>query len=197
MHDEAVMEWTRTPWKGGQAFGSPGAHLDFEVLIEGFEALAAPPIAAGTVHTVVCRQPGEQRTVPARVQLCPDQGIVGDRWILGSARPEMQVAIMRADVAHLIANGQHGALFGDNLLVDLDLSEDHMPPGTRLQVGTALCEVSTQPHNGCSQFQRRFGSAALKLTADKRWRSQHLRGIYLTVLETGEVGPGDALEVHR
>jgi len=109
----------------------------------------------------------------------------------------MQVAIMRVDVAHLVAGGQHPATFGDNLLVDLDLGVDHVPPGTHLRVGTALCVVSEEPHNGCNQFARRFGNAALRLTADKRWRDQHLRGIYLTILKAGQVGPGDQIEVVR
>jgi len=107
----------------------------------------------------------------------------------------MQVAIMRVDVAHLIAAGQHPALFGDNLLVDLDLSTEHVPPGTRLRVGTAECVVSEEPHNGCSQFSQRFGPAALRLTADKRWLHQRLRGIYLTILKSGDVAPGDPIEI--
>jgi len=197
MVDEPVSLWARTKWNGGTAEGSAAAHLKWDRLLEGFEALAAPPTGAGLVHAAVCRQSGEQRTMPARVRLCPDQGVVGDRWMHGSANLKMQVAIMRADLAHLIANGQHAALFGNNLLVGLDLSADNLPPGTRLRLGTALCVVSEEPHNGCSQFARRFGTAALKLTADKRWRDQNLRGIYLTVITAGEVRPGDGVQVVR
>ena len=197
MVDDSVSRWARASWEGGQALGCASAHLDWDGLIEGFEALNAPPVARGTVCTVVCRQPGEHRTTPAQVHLCPDQGVIGDRWMHGSANPEMQVAIMRVDVAHLIAGGQHPAMFGDNILVDLDLCADNLPPGTCLTVGTARCVVSEEPHNGCSQFARRFGTAALKLTADKRWRDQNLRGIYLTVITAGEVRPGDGVQVVR
>jgi len=195
MLDEVVVQWARTAWPGGPALGNPAAHLDFELLIEGLEALAAPPTAAGSVHAVVCRQSGEHRTTPPQVRLCPDQGVLGDRWAHGSAKPEMQVAVMRTDVAHLIAGGQHPAMFGDNILVDLDLCSDHLPPGTKLRVGSALCVVSTEPHVACNQYARRFGMAAFKLTADKRWREQNLRGIYMSVLEAGQVAPGDAIEV--
>ena len=52
---------------------------------------------------------------------------------------------MRADVARLIADGQDLSLFGDNLLVELDLSVENLPAGTRLRIGTALCEVTPLP----------------------------------------------------
>jgi len=107
----------------------------------------------------------------------------------------MQVSIMRADLAHIIANGQPLALFGNNLLVDMDLSSQNLPVGTTLLVGTARCVVSPEPHNACSLFSKRFGHPALVLTADKRWRDQNLRGLYLTVIEAGEVGPGDSISV--
>jgi MOSC domain-containing protein YiiM len=144
---------------------------------------------------VVLRLPEQQRLTPAQLTLCPVDGAVGDRWAAGKRSPADQVAMMRADVAHLIANGQHGALFGDNLLVDLDLSEAHLPAGSRLRLGTAICEVSAKPHGPCQQFSRRFGKAALGLVVDKRWRSERLRGVYLRVVERGVVGPGDAIEV--
>jgi MOSC domain-containing protein YiiM len=144
---------------------------------------------------VVCRQADEQRTTPGQVRLCPEQGVIGDRWIHGSADPQMQVALMRVDVAHLIAGGQHPAMFGDNILVDLDLSVDQIPPGTRLRVGSAVCLVSEEPHNPCSQFASRFGMAAFRLVADKRWRAERLRGVYLQVVERGVVAPGDGIEV--
>ena len=195
MSDESIAKWAVQPWAGGTAQGSASAHLDWAHLVAHFEALGPAPRHRGRVCSVVCREPGERRVTPSSVRLCPDGGVVGDRWAQGSADPQMQVAIMRVDVAHLIAAGQHPAIFGDNLLVDLDLSTDHLAPGVRLRVGTAVCVVSEEPHNGCHQFARRFGSAALKLTADKRWRDQHLRGIYLTILQAGDVAPGDVIEV--
>ena len=158
-------------------------------------SLPAPPRVRGRVFGVVLRLPDKQRRSPGRITLCPEHGVIGDRWAIGKQDPDDQVAMMRADVAHLIANGQHGALFGDNLLVDLDLSEAHLPAGARLRIGTALCQISDKPHGPCHQFSRRFGTAASSLVTDKRWREQRLRGVYLRVVERGVVGPGDEIEV--
>jgi hypothetical protein len=195
MIDDAVTHWGRSPWPGGQVLGDPGAHLDSESLVDGLAALAPPPSGSGLVHAVVCRQADEQRTTPGQVRLCPDRGVIGDRWIDGSADPQMQVALMRVDVAHLVAGGQHPAFFGDNILVDMDLSVDQMPPGIQLRVGTASCVVAEAPHNPCNQFASRFGMAAFRLVADKRWQADRLRGVYLQVVSPGVVAPGDRIEV--
>ena len=64
-------------------------------------------------------------------------------------------------------------------------------------MGQALLEVTPEPHNGCLKFRQRFGSDALRLTADKRYRDLRLRGIYAKVIEAGEVAVGDRIEVLR
>ena len=68
-----------------------------------------------------------------------------------------------APAGYDIANGQPLFLFGDNLLVELDVSPANLPTGTRLQVGTALCEVTPKPHTGCGKFAARFGQDARDL----------------------------------
>jgi len=175
--------------------GDVARHLDREALDRGFAALPAPPRDRGTLGLIVARGEDHRRETPKRVRLTAEQGVPGDRWLAHDGRPESQLAVMRIDVARLLANGQDLALFGDNLLVDLDLSTSNLPPGTRLRLGGALLEVTPEPHTGCSLFRRRFGGDALRLTADKALRDQHLRGIYLRVVEPGEVSVGDPIEV--
>jgi MOSC domain-containing protein YiiM len=82
---------------------------------------------------------------------------------------------------------------GDNLLVDLDLSETALPVGTRLRIGTAVLEVSAEPHTGCKKFRERFGLDALKWVNDHRDR--RLRGMNCRVLEAGTVAVGDSAAV--
>lgn len=170
-------------------------HVPFEELERGFEMLSVPK-DAGALALIVARGDNGQRTTPPRVTLTPDDGVPGDAWVRRPSRKiDSQITVMRADVARLFANGQPLSLFGDNLLVDLDLSFANLPAGSRLKLGACLLEVTPEPHNGCAKFKRRFGDAALRLTADPRYRPLRLRGIYVKVIESGPVAVGDSIEV--
>ena len=86
-------------------------------------------------------------------------------------------------------------VFGDILFLALDLSVENLPTGSRLRLGRALLEVTVKPHNGCRKFAARFGHDALRLVANPQLRHRNLRGIYLCVVEAGEVAVGDAVAV--
>lgn len=177
------------PW------GDSARHLPSEELERGLAALA-PPKDAGELALIVARGDDGHRDTPKRVRLSADGGVPGDAWSRDCPEKlDAQLALMRVDVARLLANGQSLALFGDNLLVDLDLSLDNLPAGSRLRLGGALLEVTPEPHTGCVKFRQRFGGDALRLTADRRFRSLRLRGIYAKTLQEGEVALGDAIEV--
>jgi MOSC domain-containing protein YiiM len=82
--------------------------------------------------------------------------------------------------------------FGENLRTSgLDLTGAVL--GERWRVGTALFEV-TSPRIPCANFARYWGVDDLV----KRFAAQGATGAYLRVLETGDLTPGDAVEVvHR
>lgn len=145
---------------------------------------------------LVSRREDAVRETPERVRLTPRGGMPGDAWARKTPeKVDAQLTVMQADVAQLMANGQALSLFGDNLLIELDLSAENLPPGTRLRAGTALLQVTPEPHNGCLKFRGRFGQDALKLTADPRHREKKLRGIHMRVIEAGEVGVADEIRV--
>src|SRR4029079_8249763 len=81
------------------------------------------------------------------------------------------------------------------LFFDLDLSAANLPIGSRLRAGGVLLEVTPKAHNGCHKFKGRFGGDALRFVAPPERRPLNLRGIYLRVVEDGEVAVGDAVEV--
>jgi MOSC domain-containing protein YiiM len=136
------------------------------------------------------------RELPERVELSVEHGVPGDGWSRSAHRsPDNQITVMRHDVASLLANGQPPELAGDNLFVDLDLSDANLPAGSRLRVGDALVEVTPEPHNGCSKFRARFGADALAFVQAKETRHLNLRGIHFRVIEPGEVSVGSEIIV--
>jgi MOSC domain-containing protein YiiM len=176
--------------------GDPTRFLGLGQLKSGLDAMAPPPADAGHVTLLVRRGSGGLRELPARLELAVDLGVEGDAWGRKAERnPQMQIAVMHSGVAALVANGQSLALFGDSLFLDLDLSTDNLPAGSRLRVGTALLEVTPEPHNGCRKFQARFGPDALRFVSAKELRHRNLRGIYMRVVEPGGVRTGDRVTV--
>ena len=84
-------------------------------------------------------------------------------------------------------------LAGDNLLVDLNLSEENLPAGTQLQIGTATFEVTDLPHTGCQKFERRYGKDALEFVNGETYKSQRLRGLFIRTIEAGKIQVGDSI----
>ena len=176
--------------------GDPSRHLPLGELEQKLGTLPAAPRDAGRVALLVRRRPDKVRETPTRIDLGPDTGVPGDAWGRGQ-KPDRaaQVTVMEIDVAEMIANGQPLTVFGDNLFLALELSVENLPTGSRLRLGRALLEVTAKPHNGCRKFAARFGHDALRLVANPQLRHRNLRGIYMSVVEAGEVAVGDAVAV--
>ena len=130
------------------------------------------------------------------------QGLVGDTWQDrassrtpdGSPHPDMQLTLMGVRTISLLAGErERWPLAGDQLFVDLDLSAANLPAGTRLAVGTAVIEVTAQPHTGCGKFVERFGVDAMKFVNSPEGRALNLRGINAKVVEGGMVRVGDSV----
>jgi MOSC domain-containing protein YiiM len=179
--------------------GDPGRFRTLADLEATLKALPRANESSGRVALLMRRGEGGRREVLDRAVLSPEAGIPGDAW--GRAerpRRDMQIAVMQKDVADVIANGQAPTLFGDCLVLELDLSTANLPAGSRLRVGGAILEVTPEPHNGCLKFRARFGDAALRFVSSRELRHLNLRGTYMCVAEAGDVGIGDPVEVvHR
>jgi hypothetical protein len=148
----------------------------------------------------VRRPQTEQREVLAEGTLDRAEGLVGDNWRTrgssrtadGSSHPDMQLNIMNARVAALVAqHPDRWQLAGDQLFIDLDLSTANLPPGTQLALGSAVIEVTEQPHTGCKKFMARFGLDALKFISSPVGEELHLRGINARVVQSGLIRVGD------
>jgi hypothetical protein len=176
--------------------------VDTSGLEAGLEHVLAAPKESGVVELVVRRPREGEREILGEGFLDPAEGLRGDRWLSssssstpdGSPNPETQVTLMSARVIDLLAGDRdRWALAGDQLYVDLDLTLENLPPGTRLEVGEAVLEVTSVPHTGCAKFSTRFGSAAIRFVNSPSGRALRLRGVNARVVEPGAVRPGDPI----
>jgi len=144
----------------------------------------------------------EAREVLQEGELDLAVGLVGDSWKSrgssstpdGSANPEMQLNIMNSRVVALLAQTkERWPLAGDQLYVDLDLSLDNLPAGSRLAIGSAVIEISETPHTGCAKFSARFGSEALRWINGPLGRANRLRGLNARIVTAGAVHVGDTV----
>src|SRR4029077_19285446 len=110
----------------------------------------------------------------------------------GSRHPDMQLNIMNARAIALVAQARdRWPLAGDQLYIDMDLSAANLPAWTRLSLGTAVIEVTDQPHTGCHKFVSRFGVDAMKFVNSAVGRELNLRGINARVVQPGTIRVGD------
>jgi MOSC domain-containing protein len=174
--------------------------LTTEELEAGLPEILGAPGAEGVVELIVRRPAVGEREVLDEATLDLVEGLVGDNWrVRGSSRttnglghPDMQLNVMSARAAQLVAGrADRWQLAGDQLFLDLDLSEANLPAGTRLELGTAVIEITDQPHRGCAKFASRFGDDALRLVNSPAGRELRLRGLNARVIVAGDVRAGD------
>lgn len=167
----------------------------YEELERAWASKPEAPRGRGVLRAIGLRKGDGVHEAVERATLSVEDGVIGDRWTSSGER-HSQVTFMSATVASLIAHvGKAGYESGDNLYVDLDLSQSHLPTGARVRIGTAVLEVTPEPHTGCKKFRARFGLDALRWINAAPNRPQRLRGLHAEVIEGGEVSVGDEIVV--
>jgi hypothetical protein len=166
----------------------------------GLDHVREAPKDRGVLAMIVRRPEVGARELPEEAELNHAEGLAGDSWRHrrskrtddGSPHPEMQLNIIGARAVNLMAGDRsRWALAGDQLVVDLDLSRANLPPGTRLAIGSAVIEVTAEPHTGCGKFVERYGIDAQKLVNSPAGRELNLRGINAKVVQPGTIRVGD------
>jgi MOSC domain-containing protein YiiM len=168
----------------------------------GLETIRQSPKDNGILKLLVRRPREGDREILSEGELCLIHGLMGDNWKTrgsvatsdGSAHPDRQLNIMNFRAIALVARTEERRpLAGDQLYLDLDLSDENLPPGTRLSLGSAIIEVTAEPHTGCKKFLARFGRDAVKFVNSPLGKKLHLRGINAKVIEPGLICVGDVV----
>src|SRR5436190_1582069 len=167
--------------------------------MEAGSAMSRGRLPAARVEPV--RRPAtDERERLEEARLEPDVGLVGDRWVSQdlATTPRFLQAQLTLIGTRLLAtiepNRDRWALAGDQLYVDLDLCEEHLPAGSRLSIGSTVIEVSETPHTGCAKFSARFGSEALRWINSPVGRAHRLRGLNAWVVQGGAIRVGDVIQ---
>ena len=169
-------------------------HLELTQLHAGLDEIRRAPATDGKVELIVRRPVKDEREVLAEAELDTERGVVGDDWLTHDGDPRTQITLMNARAIAVIAQAEERwPLAGDQLYVDLDLSDANVPPGTRIAIGTAIVEASEVPHRGCKKFAARFGLDALRFVNSKLGYELNLRGINARIVQSGVVRAGDAV----
>ena len=178
-------------------------YLSMDELEAGLNEIEESPLNKGVLEMIVCRPEVDERKVLDEGTLDLELGLIGDNWkTRGSSRtndgfghPEMQLNIMNSRAISLIAQDkERWKLAGDQLFIDINLSDDNLPTGSRLKIGDAVIEVTAIPHNGCKKFTERFGIDAVKFVNSPIGKKLHLRGINAKVIKEGTIKTGDTVE---
>jgi len=179
-------------------------HLSTAEIESKIATVLLSPKNEGALEMIVRRPEINSREVLQSGFLTIENGLAGDNWLTrGSSRtenglghPEMQLNLMNWRFVNVISGSRERvALAGDQLFVDLDLSPDNIPPGTRLSVGNSEIEITAIPHLGCKKFVARFGIDAMKYANSDFGRKHSLRGVNAKVVTGGEITTGDRISI--
>lgn len=163
----------------------------------------AAPKDEGVIDCLCLRPERNTRQMVNEITLTVDQGIPGERWLTqpwltledGSPDPNIQVSVLPKRVMDLIWTDRENAVHpGDPIVADMDMSEENLPVGTRLQAGTAVIEVSGVFNDGCVKWKVRYGADAKDWITMDGHPSLRLRGILCKVVQDGVVTINDRLK---
>ena len=176
-------------------------HLTTAELNAGLGEIRQSPPDAGRLDSIVRRPQSERREELEAGELNETEGLAGDCWRPNGTsadgdppRIETQLTLMNSrTIAHIAQHRDRWQLAGDQLYLDLDLSTDNLPPGTRLQIGEAVIQITDEPHTGCRKFIERFGRDAMIWVNSDVGRELNLRGIYARVIQPGRIEVGQTV----
>jgi hypothetical protein len=185
---------------------SPLVPVTAEELAAALPDVLAAPLDAGPVRLLCARPKPNARTFPDILTLTRKDGVVGDfemsrPWLElpdGSPDPRIQVSILPWRVLDLVWRERDRIAHpGDNIVVDMNLTQENLPTGTLLSVGTAVLRISDVPNDGCVKWKVRQGKAAYDWISAPAHLPLRLRGLFCSVEQEGTLRLGDGVRALR
>ena len=134
----------------------------------------------------ISEKKGQQKHPVESVHLRPEHGIDGDAH---AGNWHRQVSLLGKEsvdkLQEKISIPLFPGAFAENILCE-GITLYKLPLGTKLRVGTALCEVTQigkECHSGC-EIRKLVGTCIMPK-----------KGVFCRILEGGTVRPGDSFEV--
>jgi MOSC domain-containing protein YiiM len=163
--------------------------------------ILSSPKDEGDIETLCIRPNEGERDYVQSMQLNKEEGVVGDRWIRktwmhledGSPDPRLQVCVLSSRVLATVRTDTSMMYPGDNIVADLDLSEANLPVGQRLQIGSAVIEVSDVFNTACPKWLARYGADSIVWINLHDHKPLRLRGVLAKVVVAGEVKITDTI----
>lgn len=162
----------------------------------------AAPLDDGPVRLLCARPKPNARTFPDTLTLTRKDGVVGDfemsrPWLAlpdGSPDPRIQVSVLPWRVLELVWRERDRIAHpGDNIVVDMNLTEANLPVGALISVGTAVLRISDIPNDGCVKWKVRQGRAAFDWVSAPTDAHLRLRGLFCSVEQDGVIRLGDPI----
>ena len=178
-------------------------HRSLEELRAALPNIALAPKDEGVIALIVVRPDHGLRETPNEIWVSAAKGVEGDHWSKecwrttddGAPHPDVQINLMSVRAAEAIAGrSANWPAAGNNFFVDLDMSPENLPPGTRLALGSAEIEISQEPNKGCRLFAERYGRDACVFVNVGEGRNLRTRGLYARVVKDGAVCVGDVAQ---
>ena len=141
------------------------------------------------------------REFTKQLTLTAENGVIGDRWQqhgwlrLPSGAPDrrIQISLLPKRVFQLLTCLDTFIHPGDTMIVDMDMSEENLPSGCYLQLGSAILQVSDVFNTGCEKWSKRYGKESLIWINIPENKPKRLRGIFLQIIRDGIVHEHDLL----